>query len=234
MQLRWLKAQLRRVPPNTTVRILFGPVRGKFWIVGASRNAYWLGLYERDKVKLFTEKIHQGDVVYDIGAHVGYYSLLASKKVGKNGCVIAFEPHPTNLHFLYRHLELNRCQNVRVMEAAVAKSSGTSFFRLHPSRSMGSLTAEGELQVKMVGLDELLSKQELPVPQCLKFDIEGAELLALEGARKLISTTHPKLFVATHSLGIHEDCCALLKQMGYSVQVLEWQSAEKRGELYAE
>lgn len=85
MQLKSLKLLLRRIPPDTTLPILYGPGRGKKWIVGASRNAYWLGMYEREKGGLFSEKVHNGDVVYDVGAHVGYYTLLASGRVYKEG-----------------------------------------------------------------------------------------------------------------------------------------------------
>lgn len=98
---------------------------------------------------------------------------------------------------------------------------------------MGNLASQGDLEVKTVGLDELWAKQELPVPQCIKMDIEGAESGALRGARNILTSAAPKLFVATHGTQVHQECCAFLKELGYQVQVLEWLEPEQRGELYA-
>src|SRR5581483_1847479 len=122
--LKAVRKILRRIPPETVLPVLTGPLRGTRWIVGASRNAYWLGTYERSKCKVFAAAIAEGDVVYDVGAHVGYYTLLASKLVGARGHVYAFEPLPANLEFLERHLKLNQITNVTVVPAAVSDATG--------------------------------------------------------------------------------------------------------------
>lgn len=234
MQLKWLKATLRRIPADTIVPIFFGPLRGKKWIRGASLSAYWLGLFEVRKSTLFVRTLHPGDVVFDLGANVGYYTMIASLYAGGTGCVVAFEPLPQNISYLKRHLELNQMQNVRLVDVAVADVSETSSFDAGNNRSMGKLAAEGEIKVTTVCLDDLLARQEFPVPQVLKIDIEGAELRALRGAQNLLTKRRPKLFIATHSDALHQGCRKFLAELGYNVRVLEWKAADQIGELYAE
>src|SRR5574341_673203 len=118
-----LRYPLRWIPHERVVPVLQGRLRGKRWIVGASVHGCWLGSYEYDKQKRFVREIKKGDVVYDIGAHVGFYTLLASELVGPSGQVIAFEPLPRNLGYLHRHLALNSCKNVTVIEAAVGNAA---------------------------------------------------------------------------------------------------------------
>ena len=66
--------------------------------------------------------------VFDIGAHAGYYTLIASKLVGGSGHVVAFEPAPRNLRYLRRHLSLNHVSNVTVLEVAVSDRAGVGRF----------------------------------------------------------------------------------------------------------
>lgn len=116
--------------------ILQGPLRGKRWIVSSSTAGCWLGSYELDKQRRFATTLRPGHVVYDLGANAGFYTLLASKLVGRSGHVVAFEPLPENLAALRRHLELNGVDNVTVMDAAVWSSGGTVRFTPARHRSM--------------------------------------------------------------------------------------------------
>src|SRR5688572_25202486 len=102
-----LRQPLKLIPPGTHVRILQGRLRGKRWIAGSSTHGCWLGSYESDKRQLFESSITPGDVVFDIGANVGFYTLLASDLVGSSGHVYSFEPVPRNIEFLNEHLSLN-------------------------------------------------------------------------------------------------------------------------------
>lgn len=103
------------IPKQAIVPILQGKLRGKRWIVCSYGPSCWLGIYEYEKRVLFEKLVKRGDIVFDIGAHVGFYTLLASELVGKNGKVLAFEPLPRNLSYLKRHLKLNNCQNVEIL-----------------------------------------------------------------------------------------------------------------------
>ncbi len=115
---RMLRLPFRLIPTNAQMRILQGHLRGKKWIAGSGNHGYWLGSYEYQKQKIFSEEIRPGDVVYDLGANVGFYSLLASFLVGPKGRVYSFEPLPSNLEFLRNHLALNKVSNCVVYGVA--------------------------------------------------------------------------------------------------------------------
>lgn len=229
-----LKAPLNHIPPTTVISILSGPLRGKRWVVGASRHAYWLGLYEKEKMRHFARRVQPGQVVFDVGAHVGYYALLAATRVGPTGHVWAFEPVPENFAYLQQHIALNHLSNLTCLQMAVADVSGTTLFRKGGTRSTGSLSSDGELTVTTISLDDLVERSQAPTPHIIKLDVEGAELAALAGARKLLLRAHPKIYVATHSVTLHRDCAMLLEEMNYRVTVLECDTTGRRGELFAE
>ncbi len=134
---------LRLVPSSAVLPILQGRLRGKRWIVGSHTHGCWLGSYEFLKQKRFAQTVRDGMVVYDIGAHVGFYTLLAAECVGAKGEVVAFEPLPRNLRLLRQHLALNGYANVSVIEAAVADASGTATFVASQSHSEGRLGLGG-------------------------------------------------------------------------------------------
>src|SRR5256885_2015501 len=102
---------LRIIPRTMTVPILQGPLKGKKWIVGSQRHAFWVGSYEPHMQHLIAREVKPGQIFYDVGANVGFYTLLASVLVGP-GRVFAFEPLPANIGYLRQHLALNAAQNV--------------------------------------------------------------------------------------------------------------------------
>lgn len=213
-----LRLPFRAIPKRTRVPILQGKLRGKRWIVGSGTHGCWLGSYEYEKRLLFERTVREGSTVFDIGANVGFYTLLASVLVGNGGQVIAFEPVPRNLRYLHEHLRLNRVQNVRVVEAAVAEHEGVAHFEVGPHSSMGYLSGEGRLEVGTVGLDEMVAAGELPLPNCMKIDVEGGEALVLSGARAMLAERHPTIFLATHGETVHRNCCDLLQSLGYELE----------------
>uniref|UniRef100_A0ACD5GZU7 FkbM family methyltransferase n=1 Tax=Desertifilum tharense IPPAS B-1220 TaxID=1781255 RepID=A0ACD5GZU7_9CYAN len=127
-----LRLPLKLIPANAQMPILSGKLRGKKWIVGAGRHGSWLGTYEAQTQHLFIQALNPGMTVFDIGAQAGFYTLLASHLVGKQGRVFAFEPLPRNLAYLHQHLAINHLENVTVIEAAVAETSGVAFLRKPP------------------------------------------------------------------------------------------------------
>ena len=95
---RVMRLPLKIIPGNAVLPILQGPLRGARWVVGSGTHGCWLGTYELPKVELFAGTIQEGMTVFDIGAHAGYYSLIASRAVGGAGHVVAFEPFGTKSH----------------------------------------------------------------------------------------------------------------------------------------
>jgi FkbM family methyltransferase len=218
-----LRFPLRLFPSGTQMPILQGPLHGKRWIIGSSNHGCWLGSYEYSKQKAFSAAIKRGDVVYDLGANVGFYSLLASVLVGPEGQVFSFEPVPKNLTFLRRHLELNRVRNCSVRDVAVSCSDGTSKFDLGRNSSMGHLTCDSQnaLSVRTVALDNLIASGQVPPPNVIKCDIEGGEYDALRGASEILSKHSPMIFLATHGPEVHDRCCRLLTNLHYQLTPLD-------------
>jgi FkbM family methyltransferase len=226
-----LRYPLRWIPDNFAIPILQGPLRGKKWIVGSSTHGCWLGSYEYEKQRRFAKEVFRGAVVYDVGAHVGFYTLLASELVGPGGRVIAFEPLPRNLHYLHKHLILNQCSNVTVIDAAVLDTKRLVRFAEGPNSSMGFVSERGRLEVKAVSLDELFVKGEIPKPDVIKIDIEGGEYHALSGGKQLLAETHPMVFLSTHSREVHKQCCDLLQVLKYRLNSLTGDDIQNTDEL---
>jgi FkbM family methyltransferase len=228
-----LRLPLRLIPPQAVLPIWQGPLRGKRWIAGSGNHGYWLGSYEMDKCVRFARSVPPGGVVFDLGANVGYYSMIASFNTGPQGRVFAVEPLPRNLAFLKRHLALNRIGNVTVIEAAVADRSGTVRFAEDASTSRGRIGDQGALEVASIALDDWIDGGRLPAPDLLKIDIEGAELLALQGARKILAAKHPPIFLSTHNGKVHKDCLELLVALGYRAVSTDGRPLERSRDVLA-
>ena len=218
---RALRIPLRLIPANAPVPILQGPLRGKLWVKGSSDNGCWLGSFEYDKQRLMSSMLHPGDTMYDVGANVGYYTLLASHSVGPTGHVIAFEPLPANVRLVQRHLRLNRVRNVEVQEVAVSERDGHARFAPHASNAMGKLSESGTVEVRMVSLDSIVTSARFPDPRLLKVDVEGAELGVLRGAARLLQRARPSILLATHGAEVHRQCCDFLRGAGYSLRPID-------------
>jgi FkbM family methyltransferase len=227
------KAIASVIPKDLVVPILFGRLRGKKWIVGSSNLECALGVYEREKAELFAKVVGAGSTIYDIGAHVGFYTVLSSQLVGSKGRVVAFEPFADNMSYLQRHISMNLCENVTAFQIAVSDKNGVTGFLQGETSSMGRLSTSGGLFVQTSSIDALLAAGKIPPPNFMKIDIEGAELLALEGAKSTMLEHRPTIFLATHGPSIHVACCDLLKTLGYRIDPIGGDSIAKTDELYA-
>jgi len=213
--------------------ILQGKLRGKRWLIGSGVFEYALGSYEYEKVKLFESVVKRGDVVYDIGAHVGFYTLLAAELVKDTGRVVAFEPLPQNLKYLKIHLEMNQYSNVTLICAAVSDKSGMSSFNCGSSSSVGHLSIKGDLEVTTVSLDELVGNQEIRPPNHIKIDAEGAEVLILKGAKLTLLKYSPTVFLSTHGREYHIDSIKLLTSLDYNLHPIIGDNLDETREIFA-
>lgn len=149
--------------------------------------------YELDTTRLFELLLKPGDVMLDIGAHVGYYTLLAAKLVGASGKVYAFEPEPENYATLLRNIELNKLDNVVAVRKAISnRNTPCQFFLSQLDNGNHSLVhlglpEKGTISVETTTLDQFLEEVGWPRIDIIKMDIEGSELAALEGMEKFFA-----------------------------------------------
>jgi len=141
------------------------------------------GLLEAEDLGLFLSLIQPGMTVFDIGANVGMYTVLAAKRVGAGGRVHAFEPTPQVAEKLRENILLNRLSNVTVQQVAVSDVPGVCTFFLEEECNQNSLvaTAGTPIQVKAITLDAYLNAVGMTQVDMIKIDIEGAEAKALRG-----------------------------------------------------
>jgi FkbM family methyltransferase len=169
--------------------------------------------------------------VLDIGAHVGFYTLLAAVLTMPGGRVFAFEPLDSNVAKLRRHIALNRI-SVEVNECAVADRDGEAHFQRGTDSYTGGLHDVG-MPVPVVSVDGLRAAGRLPDPDIVKIDVEGAEELVLKGASKTILATRPTIFLATHGATVRAECLDLLEGFGYMTESLVGDDLEPATEFVA-
>lgn len=159
------------------------------------------GSYEKRQTELFLKSLSAGDVVFDIGANIGYYTVLASRKVGKTGRVFAFEPDWENAQLLFENIRENHCTNVVVEEKAITERGGKIPFSQEKfNKGESSLSyaknAPPSCAIQGISLDAYRQKQNIKQIDVMKIDIEGAEVGAIKGGRKtFLSNTKMKLFI---------------------------------------
>lgn len=225
---RRLKARLGRF----TMRIRGGPLTGLRWSVGTG-SRFLKGSYEPETTAALQSALREGDVFFDIGAHVGYLTVVGSLAVGDSGRVFAFEPRPMNREFLIRHVQVNDRVNVTVLETAVAAEAGTRRFDIDTGSGTGRLSDSGELEIRTISLDEEIRAGRLPVPDLVKIDVEGAEGEVLRGARGTLAGARPTLLISTHGPGPHAAVLSVLEELGYGHELLVPEVSPGHTELLA-
>ncbi len=155
-----------------------------------SGRTYAAGLYEPAVTKAIMELVRPGMTVVDVGANVGYYTLLASRLVGPGGKVYSFEPVPSVFEVLLSNLKENGCENVTTERKAISDQSGASPFLVDRQGAEGRLVAgDGHIVVECTTLDEHFGALGWPAVDVVKMDIEGGEGRALKGMRRLCAAS---------------------------------------------
>lgn len=226
---RLLRLPLKLVPRDAVVPVLTGLNQGCRWRVGSSIHGCWLGSYESDKQKLIGQFAKPGMTAWDIGANAGFYTLALSRLVGPEGDVHAFEPLPENAANVLQHISLNGCDNAALHRLALSDSDGEATFRTNDSNAMGRLAAGGDLRVQTRAMDTLIESGELATPDIVKIDVEGAESLVFEGARKLLALRKTIWVIALHGEAQQLKVGSMLRAYGYRLFRLD--GAEIPGDI---
>jgi FkbM family methyltransferase len=219
-----LRMPLKVIPKNAVLPILQGPGRGLKWIVRSYNHGCWLGSYDFEKQLVLREIVRPGDVVYDVGAHVGYFSIIFGKLVGASGAVYAFEPMKENYDFVLEHISINKLTNVRAVNAGIAATSGTACFATENHTATYHRTDSGSVRVPVYNLEEYVRDNGLPAPNVIKMDIEGEEMYVVPSILDFVIRHRTKLLVSTHNNGSAGVLGKLLADCRYSVRPLQWAS----------
>jgi FkbM family methyltransferase len=163
--------------------------------------------------------LRPGHAVWDVGANIGWFSLLAARAVGQLGTVTAFEPSVTNASWLQRNAARNGLQ-VTVVCAAVSDAPGWA--RFDGSTSLGGrLISSGGDVVPTVTLDEWAAEHGSPA--FVKIDVEGAELSVLTGGKRLLASARPVILCEAH--GTQNEVVSILRDADYDVHAVQMPDA---------
>lgn len=215
-----------------TVRTRDGVMKGAKWSLKAGGKIFRVmqGTYEVDQTKAFVNEVKPGDCLLDVGAHVGWYSILSSRLVGPKGKVLAVEANPRNYWYLRRHVQINQdTDNIEAIHLGVADKQGVLSFEAGTGTGTGHLAtgeAEASVKVETDSLDQIIQQKQL-TPTHIKIDVEGAEVMVLKGAEQLLKNHKPLLFLSTHGETIRQDCMTFLSDLGYQFETMSGQALSK-------
>jgi FkbM family methyltransferase len=210
------------------VQVQRGPAQG-LWLHLNPRTGrtYFEGAGEPEVQNALQRYLHPGMIFYDIGANIGFFSLLAARIVGENGRVIAFEADPEIATRLRVHVTRNDFRAISVEEKAVWSEPSTVFFArtdpaTSPDRGLGHIVATDvgdTIQVNAVSLDKYV--QTVPAPDFLKCDVEGAEVEVFRGAQRLLTEKHPGILCEMHSDSNRRLLLEMFARLGYACKSLD-------------
>lgn len=213
-----LPATVRRLtdPLLSEVRvpILGGVNRGLWWSLMSAGSGYVSGRRAAGQLRLLSDLMRPADVVWDVGAHHGYVTLCASRKVGATGSVHAFEPSAMNRSRLTRHVRWNSLSNVSVHPFALSSYDGESTFGGSGTSKMFSMGGGAEI-VQVRSSESLVDGQVCPPPTFVKIDVEGAEADTVRGLMNVLPP-HARLLIAMHNREVDHRCTELLEARGWT------------------
>ena len=202
--------------------IVRGPLAGWMFASGGGQPGYLLGASEPDLQAVLVDRVHPGDVVYDVGANVGYFTLLAARLATPAGHVYAFEPIVANIRSLRRNLELNDVRHATVVESAVGDDCAPVRMSLGATNADSHLAEDGPQLVPSTTVDVFVCAGHRP-PTLVKIDVEGAENLVLKGMRDTLSAHRPVVVCEVHyerSDPRRDAIQTLFRELQYDVRLL--------------
>jgi len=201
------------------------------------------GTYDAELFSYLKKDKLEGKVIYDIGAHICYHSLVFAKYVGDKGSVYAFEPNPVNVKRAEEILDLNLGlkSKITLFNAALSDHTGKTTFlstdNIEGGTSTGGFINEAtpiwersiyinktgftESQVKIDSIDNIIKNNTALPPDILKIDVEGAEQLVLAGAIETLKKYRPKIIVEFHSIHATYECMRIFAELDYMTNTLK-------------
>lgn len=194
------------------------------WI---QQQIYFLGEYEKNEIDYLYSELKKGDTFIDVGGNIGLFSLNASKIVGENGKVYAFEAFKPNYDQFQNHIILNDCKNITLEHLAV--SDQKSFIEILYNENYSNVGMASSYlqeytskeQVESISLDEYVKQKQISKIDLIKIDIEGGEFSALKGMNEILTHYQPKIVIEINSIALkssshsEQELISLLTEKGY-------------------
>jgi FkbM family methyltransferase len=231
-------------PNPAWTKVTSGPLAGGQLFIDASSFAGWQemadGRFDAFIYKELAGANLKDAVVWDIGAHFGYHSFSFASLVGDGGHVYSFEPNPFNGTRFKMHLAQNPTQAARISLNPLALSDtegqatfvfsedvdGSSSSGSHLESAIVPLAAGTYARfkhetVECLTIDSFIAKTGARIPQYMKIDVEGAEMLVLRGGNSFFAQHRPVIFMEVHNILLMHAVHAFFIELGYSVKVLD-------------
>lgn len=195
------------------------------WI---QQQLYFTREYEKNEIDYLYSVLKNGDTFIDIGGNIGLFSLNASKIIGNNGKVYAFEAFKPNYEKFLGHLTINNSKNVTLEHLAVTDKNGSIdilYNDNYDNVGMASSYLEqftAKERVKSISLDNYVREHQITKIDLIKIDIEGGEFSALQGMKEILSLYQPKIIIEINNIALkssdhsEEELIRLLVDKGYS------------------
>lgn len=196
-----------------------GPIAGSKLILNIKKHKYfWLGTYEPWVQKAISQYLQPGMYAWDIGAFIGYYTLLM-RRVAGFGRIVAIEPDPESFSILKKHLTINGYEDVVTLPVAVGARQGRVRLERVPGGPSQTKVVECDNgEFNQITLDDLLDR--FPAPGVVKMDIEGAEADALAGGTRLLEEIRPVWIIELHGYQ-GEQALKQLRKAGYQIMRID-------------
>jgi FkbM family methyltransferase len=214
-------------------RIPAGPGKGLRFDGGPASDVFLSGRYELPVQEILSSLLAPGDVFFDIGANMGFFSVLAGRLIGPAGVIYAFEPVPANASMVEKNARLNHLANIRVVKVAASDRTGKGELLLAKYAGGAVLKSAGfppdpagSLTVETSRLDDLIRLREVRPPNVVKIDVEGAEMEVLRGMAETLRGWAPTLIMEVDDsdegtcMKKLAECRSFVEQSGYRVDIL--------------
>ena len=192
------------------------------------RGIFATGEFDTLAIEPVLRALSPGSVFFDVGANIGYYSVLALDRVGPGGRIVCFEMNDRPLQALRKTIALNGITNIEIEVTAVTDRDGDVNFVPTAEDGHGKINlARQGTRIPAISLDSYVDRHAVSRLDALKIDVEGAELLVLHGARRTLATLRPVIAVEavdSNSKAFDypvKDIAEFLGAVGYHVEWLE-------------